>query len=62
MGILSVVKDDVEQLVNEGFSNEYIFKSVGMDKSIIEYIINYVKDQQNKNSTKINNRDNNKGG
>jgi hypothetical protein len=61
MGILSVVKEDVEKLVNEGFDNEYIFKSVGMDKNIIGYIISYLKAQKLKNNSKINTKIN-KGG
>lgn len=61
MGILSVVKTDVEELVKGGFSNEYISRSVGVEKSIIDYIVNYVKPQA-KNSLKINNKDSNKGG
>lgn len=43
MGILSVIKTDVEQLVKEGCSNEYISKSVGYDLNMIEYIVSYVK-------------------
>ena len=56
MGILSVVKTDVEKLVKEGCSNEYISKSVGYDLNIIEYIVSYIR----KEST-INNREPNKG-
>lgn len=62
MGILSVVKTDVEELVKSGYDDNYISKAVGLDLNVIGYIINYVKEQNKDNSIKINNRDVNKGG
>jgi hypothetical protein len=62
LGILSVVRSDVEELVKEGFSNDYISKSVGIERNVIEYIIRYVREQQTKKSPRINNKDSNKGG
>lgn len=55
MGILSVVKSDVEELVHAGYPDEYISKSIGMDLSLIEYIIKYIR-QENEKSSKINNK------
>lgn len=42
MGILSVIKSDVEQLVKQGYDNNYISKSVGVEQSLIDYIIRYI--------------------
>lgn len=62
MGILSAVKNDVEDLVKEGFTDQYITKSVGIESSVLKYMINFFREQQVKNSNKINNKDSNKGG
>lgn len=62
MGILSAVKNDVEDLVKEGFTDQYITKSVGIESNVLKYMINFFREQQVKNSNKINNKDSNKGG
>lgn len=56
MGILSVIRSDVEELVKAGYPNDYISKSVGLDISMINYIVNYVTKQQEKPS-KINSKE-----
>jgi hypothetical protein len=58
MGILSVIKTDVEDLVQAGYPDEYISKSVGMDLSIIQYIIQQVRKQEKEKAPKINSKDN----
>mgnify|MGYP006286340731 CR=1 FL=1 len=62
MGILSVVKSDVEELVKNGYDNDYISKSVGIELSLIEHIIKYVTEQNTDKTIKINNKDTTKGG
>lgn len=62
MGILSAVKNDVEDLVREGFTDQYITKSVGIESNVLKYMINFFREQQVKNSNKINTKDGNKGG
>lgn len=54
MGILSVVKTDVEELVQAGYPDDYISKSVGIDLSVIEYIIAYIRKQEKDKSPKTN--------
>lgn len=59
MGILTVISTDIESLVKEGFPDEYIAKSVDMDLSLIEYIINHFRKQyskENKSPPKIKNK------
>lgn len=51
MSILKPISDDVEQLVQAGFDDFYISKSVGVDISSIEYIIRYFRKQHNKQPT-----------
>ncbi len=46
MGILKSVSLDIEDLIEQGFSDDYIAKSVGMDKSIIQYIIEYFRKEK----------------
>jgi hypothetical protein len=53
MGILSAVKMDVEELIHAGYPDEYISKSVGIDLSVIQYIIKYIRQEKEK-PTKIN--------
>lgn len=58
MGILSVIKSDVEELVKSGYPDFYISKSVGVDPSILKSIINYVRSQQEVDKyNKISNKD-----
>lgn len=58
MGILSVVKEDVEQLVKFGFNDKEIEKSVGIELSSIGYLIKYfrenVVDSEKNINTKVN--------
>lgn len=57
MGILSVVKEDVEQLVKIGFNDKEIEKSIGIDLSSIGYLIKYFREtvSSEKNiNTKVN--------
>lgn len=57
MGILKTVSIDIEVLVEQGFSDDYIAKSVGMDKSLIQYIIEYFRKEKKifyESSNKIN--------
>jgi len=57
MGILSVVKEDVEQLVKIGFNDKEIEKSVGIDLSSIGYLIKHFREtvSSEKNiNTKVN--------
>lgn len=63
MGILSVVKNDVEDLINYGYDNFYISKSVGMELPTIEHIIKYVREQQKQDNKikKLNNKETIKG-
>lgn len=44
MGILSVVKEDVEQLVKYGLNDREIEKSVGIELSSIGYLIKYFRE------------------
>lgn len=44
MGILSVVKEDVEQLVKYGLNDMEIEKSVGIELSSIGYLIKYFRE------------------
>lgn len=46
MGILKSVSLDIEDLIEQGFSDDYIAKSVGMDKNIIQYIIEYFRKEK----------------
>lgn len=62
MGILSAVRNDVEDLVKEGFTDQYIAKSVGIESNVLKYMINFFREQQVKNFNKINTKDGNKGG
>ncbi len=48
MGILTPISGDVEQLIQAGYDDFYISKSVGIDISVIEYIIKYFRKQHNK--------------
>ena len=57
LGILSVVKSDVEELLKGGFSNEYISKSVGIDRNMIDYIVSVIKEPERKKSPKINTKE-----
>ena len=43
MGILSVVRDDIVELVKSGFSDQEIEKSVGIDLRVIGNIIDYIR-------------------
>lgn len=57
MGILKTVSIDIEVLVEQGFSDDYIAKSVGMDKSLIQYLIEYFRKEKkifHESSNKIN--------
>lgn len=56
MGILKPISDDVDQLVQAGFDDYYICKSVGVDFLVLEYIIQHFRKQYNKQPT-INIRD-----
>ena len=60
MGILKVIADDIEHLVDMGYDDKEISVSVGMDKNIIQYMIDYVRNQkrniENNNRKNINNR------
>ena len=51
MGILKAISSDIEELVNEGFSDDYIEKSVGIDRCAIQYVIDYFRNEK-KLSTK----------
>lgn len=51
MGILKPISDDVEQLVQAGFDDYYICKSVGIEFSAIENIIKYFRKRDNKQPT-----------
>lgn len=55
MGILSAVRNDVEDLIKLGYNNESISKSVGIDLCVIEYMTKYIRKQykQNKNNLKM---------
>lgn len=44
MGILSVVKEDVEQLVKYGLNDKEIEKSIGIELSSIGYLIKYFRE------------------
>jgi len=54
MSILSVVRDDIVELVKSGFSDKEIEKSVGMDLGIIENIIEYIRKDLGIEKQKIN--------
>jgi hypothetical protein len=60
LGILSVVKSDVEELIKSGFDKNYISKSVGIELSMIEHIVKYVTETDKK--IKINKKESTKGG
>lgn len=45
MGILSSLSIDIEQLVEEGYSDEYIAKAVDTELPLIQFIINYFREQ-----------------
>ena len=51
LGILKAISSDIEELVNEGFSDDYIEKSVGIDRCAIQYVIDYFRNEK-KLSTK----------
>lgn len=51
MGILKPISDDVEQLVQAGFDDYYICKSVGVEFPVLEYIIKHFRKQYNKQPT-----------
>lgn len=51
MSILKPISDDVDQLVQAGFDDYYICKSVGMEFSVLENIIQYFRKQHNKQPT-----------
>lgn len=56
MGILSVVRDDIVELVKVGFTDKEIEKSVGIDLGIIGSLIEYIrKDLGIDSKKKINN-------
>lgn len=63
MGILSVIKNDVEDLIYYGYDNYYISKSVGMELPTIEHIIKYTREKQKQDNklNKINIRESIKG-
>ena len=52
MGILSVVRDDIVELVKVGFTDKEIEKSVGMDLGIIGSLIEYIRKDLGIDSTK----------
>lgn len=60
MGILSSIRLDVEDLVKEGYPDDYIAKSVGIDKTILQHIIDYVR-QNLEVECPFNNKINNRG-
>ena len=43
MGILKAISNDVEELILQGYSDDYIERSVGVDKSTIQYMIDYLR-------------------
>ncbi len=51
MGILKPISDDVDELVQAGFDDYYICKSVGVEFSAIENIIMHFRKQYNKKPT-----------
>jgi hypothetical protein len=55
MGIMRVVSEDIENLVKMGYTDKEISKSVDMDKSVIQHIIDYCR-KQCQQPTKINSR------
>lgn len=58
MGILSAVRNDVEDLIKLGYNNESISKSVGIDLYIIEYMTKYIRKQYKQNKNKLKMKDN----
>lgn len=48
MGILRPIAEDVKVLVQDGFDDYYICKSVGVDFSKINHIIKYFRKEFNK--------------
>ena len=44
MGILSSLSIDIEQLVEDGYSDEYIAKAVDTELPLIQFIINYFRE------------------
>ena len=47
MGILKAVSVDIEDLVKMGYTDTEISKSVGLDKNVIQYIIDHFRDERN---------------
>ena len=47
MGILSSISNDIECLVLDGYNDNYISLSVGVDLKIIQPIINYYRNKHN---------------
>lgn len=43
MGILKAISNDVEELILQGYSDDYIERSVGVDKSTIQYMLSYLR-------------------
>ena len=59
MGILKSIASDVEELVDLGYSDKEISVSVGMDKNVIQFMIDYFRNEKkyNKdNQQKLNTR------
>lgn len=47
MGILSSLSIDIEELVQLGYTDEYIAKAVDEELPVIQFIINYFREQKN---------------
>lgn len=62
MGILKAIAVDIENLIQEGYTDREIAVSVGMDRNIIQNVIDYFRCEYEKYpeiSKKINTRSNN---
>jgi hypothetical protein len=62
MGILKAIAVDIENLIQEGYTDREIAVSVGMDRNIIQNVIDYFRYEYEKYpeiSKKINTRSNN---
>jgi len=62
MGILQAIAVDIENLIQEGYTDREIAVSVGMDRNIIQNVIDYFRYECEKYpeiSKQINSRSNN---
>lgn len=58
MGIMSALTQDIKELVEYGYDDEYIARAVDMDLNVIEYFVNYFRKEIEKSKPKetLNNR------